>query len=173
MAFQKKAKAPTTVVSGTVEKVSEKDAGTYTQVSILLNGEWYGKFGTLLKDETVVAGDVINLEVSQNGKYKNWESYEVVTKSSPKHVDTTKPGEAYNNNQFRFTYQGARNAAIELAALLISKDLLPIPTVKSKQIGAVMGFINEATKDFTLEAWNATPESLETSTGTIEEGMSE
>lgn len=158
MAFKQKVKAPTYEVTGVIERISAKDEGNYTQVSVLVNEIWYGKFGVTLRDVTFVEGDEVTLVVHENGKYKNWDSYVVVSKASPKLADTSKEGVPYNSNQYRITYQGARNAAIELAGILISKDLLPIPTVKSKQIDAVVGFIKEVTNDFAREAWEASPE---------------
>lgn len=163
MAFNARAKAPTYEVSGTVEKISEKDTGKYQQMSLLVNGNWYGKFNASLKDSPVSEGDVINLVVADAGKYKNWESFEIVSKASPAPKASTSgapPTDNYNLNQFRITYQSARNAAIELAGILLAKDLLPVPTVKSKQVSAVIDFIDEVTKDYVIAAWEATPDLL-------------
>lgn len=162
MAFHKKV-LPTFVVSGTVEKISERDTGQYTQVSLLVNGEWYGKFNTTKADVTLAEGDEVSLVATQNGKYKNWESYTVVSSApapDPAAPGTTVSGTPFNTTQYRITYQAARNAAVEVAAMLLSKDLLPIPTVKSKQVGAVMEFIRDVTNDFVTEAWDASPDNV-------------
>jgi hypothetical protein len=156
MAFPKKSE-PSFVVTGTVENVYLNDKPKYKSIAIVLNGEKYTKFVDILPSTPpLVKGDEIELMATKNGEYFNWESYKVTSNASPKAV-VEKGADAFNSNQYRITYASARNAAIELAAILVDKDLLVLPASKKNQAETVVEYIKHMTDAFTKEAWEASP----------------
>lgn len=144
-----------TMVTGVVEILSSKPAGSGTVYNIKVNGEW---FGHGFQKPIFEKGDNISFEYSQKGQYKNVVARTVQVLGGGQQQQAQAPAQRGgggapapskpNDTQMAIQYQASRNSAIETVNILITHSAVPLPTKKADQYEAVMSLIDDITNQF-------------------------
>src|SRR4030065_1108457 len=162
-------------VNGVVEAVSRKDIktkfGMRNKVSVLVNGEWYGAVANKENEEVmakVKENDIVKVEYTKNGDFKNVDSVEIIAENTPQAVEEIKKtkGEKgakevaesvqkLNDKDLRITYNGSLKSAIEFVDMALRNDLLAIPTKKADKLDAVYEYVKEYTNRFVTDTYTA------------------
>lgn len=164
------------VVNGVVEAISKKENvktkfGFKTKTAFLVNGEWYGALGNKNNEEAlalVKENDIVKIEYSVNGNFKNLETVEVIAENVPVEIakvkkslpkDVAKEVEAsvqkLADKDLKITYNGSLKSAIEFVDLLMRNEMLPIPTKKADKADVVYEYVKEYTNRFVRDTYNA------------------
>lgn len=155
----------TNTVTGIVEQVYNKQHTFGSQLSIKIDGAWYGKL--LKKGDSVdkypllVEGANVTLYTEQKGKYLNWTDVKVNSEvSGANDVVMSSNSSRIVGKDFRITHAAARNAAIHVAEILLKADALPLPANKKDKMNSILAFIHDMTAQYAVENWDATVEDM-------------
>jgi len=138
----------------TTTGIVEKIANNGKAFNIVVSGEWYG-YG--FSAPSFTEGQTISFDWKENGRFKNVvvPSLRVLPAAAetPAPAPEAAPAKAggrggYGATQLSIQYQSARNAAIEVASLLVSNGALALPPKKGDQADAVMAYIDDLTNQF-------------------------
>lgn len=162
-------------VNGVVEARSEKEIptkfGPKQKVSFLVNGEWYGTFSNKNNSESlskVLANDIVKIEFTANGNFKNLDTIEVVAKNVPAEVAKIKKERGAEvakevvasvqilaDKDLKITYNGSLKSAIAFVDVAIRHDLVALPVKKSEKLDALYLLVKEFTNRFVADTYTA------------------
>ena len=140
------------MVTGRVEKVFSKEfkPGKW-MYSIVINGTFYG---TGSRKPTVVEGDNVKFEASENGKYWNVEGNIEVTGQAPASSGGggTTAAPAQNDRQLfeerkqkAIALQSARNTALTAVDILLRNGGIKLPTKQGDVTDVILALADEMT----------------------------
>ncbi len=144
-------------IEGTVQYKSDKNG----RFAVKMDDIWYG-FNE--DDPEVEEGNVIKFRYSKNGKWNNadFETLEILddkVETQPRTVKSNVSSTDWDAKDVRITYMSARNAALELVAILSELGGLSLPkTTKpnpAKIAIAVEAIVEEYTDEFFEAALDA------------------
>ena len=137
-------------VTGTVEKI-HANAKAY---NIVVNDEWYGYGFKTDGEPNFNEGDTISFDFKANGKFKNINKSSIqVNPAAASTGGATSSGSAtrVDTRQLAIQYQSSRNAAIQLAGVMLEAGALPLPAKKGDQYDAVIAVVDDLTNKFHCE----------------------
>src|SRR5574343_728581 len=128
---------------GVVEALSFKGKGA----SAKIGNDWYGLGFNIQQDQIPFRkGDTIEFEYTERGQYKNLD-LKSVKLAAGRPAAAAPANNGYQardeSRQNMINWQAARNSALHLAEIAVSKDLIPLGTKKSDQLDNLVAFVDE------------------------------
>lgn len=142
-------------ITGVVERMSNRAAGTGVVYSIFVGGTWYG--GMWEKPECG-EGDTVTFSVQVRGNYSNVAkgSLQVVSKAAdaPPNAAAASGDGFANSTQQRIEWQAARNSAVATINMMLSHGIVVLPKKQAEAYEATLGLVQELTIQYCRDTSN-------------------
>lgn len=154
------------MITGIVQKISQKDTAVGVMYNAQINGQWYG-YGS--KVPNFKEGDSISFDVQTKGQYSNIIAKTVEINAKPTNVVAAVPAASGNSKdeywsnkeakdlgvQRAIQQQSARNAAIAFVIPLAVAGVIKLPAKAEDKFSAVASLVDEFTDRYYLATQDA------------------